>query len=508
MKSKQGIIIAILLIASLACNTSLSGRKITHTYAPADPELLDVINHPFEETDIFTADLREDQQGLIPLFPLTDIYHLDVVLADDLHELSGKMRVRYFNRLEDDLAEVYFRLLPNLWGNLMQVDSVTVNDLSITPRLENKSTALHVPLGEVVPSGGHIDIELLFTVSIPQNSSSNYGTFAYLDGTLALAQFYPIIPLRDELGWRTELYPSLGDVTVTESAHYLVQISAPKDLLLAASGVRIGYQVTDNRQVIIQVAGLVREFYLAGSENYQIQSLSEDDTTFTIYSRAEVGSSAKKSLDQMAEAVRIFTRLYGEYPYRELELVATPTSAGGVEYPGIFAINQKLFVPGENFSGMESENLVESVVVHEVAHAWFYNIVGNDQGREPWLDEALAQYMTWQYFQDRYGTAAGQNIVNSWWSRWHRANLDPVPIGMPVEAYEDLEYSAIVYGRGPLFLAALSREMGGAAFTQFLRDYFAAYAWKVATGQDFQHLAESTCSCDLDPLFTEWVAFE
>ncbi len=122
----------------------------------------------------------------------------------------------------------------------------------------------------------------------------------------------------------------------------------------------------------------------------------------------------------MAEAVRIFTRIYGEYPYRELEIVATPTSAGGVEYPGIIAINQTLYVPGEKLSGMRSEDLVESVVVHEVAHDWFYNMVGNDQGREPWLDEAMAQYMTWQYFQERYGPAAGQGVVDSWWSRWHR----------------------------------------------------------------------------------------
>ena len=29
---------------------------------------------------------------------------------------------------------------------------------------------------------------------------------------------------------------------------------------------------------------------------------------------------------------------------------------------------------------------------HEVAHEWFYGLVGNDQGRDPWLDEAFATY--------------------------------------------------------------------------------------------------------------------
>ncbi len=205
---------------------------------------------------------------MLQKFPLTDIYHLEAIVADDLLSLSGRMKVRYFNRLDSDLTEVYFRLLPNLWGDLMQVDNITVNGHPVTPRLESKATALYVPLDDKVPSGGHVDIGLNFKVVIPQDGSSNYGTFAFLDGTLALAQFYPLIPLRDELGWRIEIYPSMGDVTVTESAKYLVKVSAPEDLLLAASGVHVAYQTEGNRQVIIQAAALAREFYLAGSVNY------------------------------------------------------------------------------------------------------------------------------------------------------------------------------------------------------------------------------------------------
>ena len=32
------------------------------------------------------------------------------------------------------------------------------------------------------------------------------------------------------------------------------------------------------------------------------------------------------------------------------------------------------------------------VLVHEVAHMWFYGMVGNSQFRDPWLDEAFASY--------------------------------------------------------------------------------------------------------------------
>ena len=32
------------------------------------------------------------------------------------------------------------------------------------------------------------------------------------------------------------------------------------------------------------------------------------------------------------------------------------------------------------------------LVVHEVAHMWFYGMVGNSQFRDPWLDEAFASF--------------------------------------------------------------------------------------------------------------------
>ncbi len=126
--------------------------------------------------------------------------------------------------------------------------------------------------------------------------------------------------------------------------------------------------------------------------------IERDGIEYTIYSKQDVATTAEDSLEYIVNAVDIFTQRYGEYPYRELECVATPTSAGGVEYPGIMAINQILFDPGETLSGMSTTVMIESVIVHEVAHEWFYNIVGNDQGREPWLDEAVAQYLTYQYF--------------------------------------------------------------------------------------------------------------
>ena len=148
---------------------------------------------------------------------------------------------------------------------------------------------------------------------------------------------------------------------------------------------------------------------------------------------------------------------------------------------------------------------METTIAHEVAHQWFYNLVGNDQLDEPWLDEALAQYATYLYYLDMYGETAADDYKESWNGRFSRVDNDPIPIGLPVSAYEGAEYSAIVYGRGPLFVEALAAEMGQATFDTFLADYVVQNQWGIATTDSFRHLAEVHCACDLGDLFARWV---
>jgi len=76
---------------------------------------------------------------------------------------------------------------------------------------------------------------------------------------------------------------------------------------------------------------------------------------------------------------------------------------------------------------------------------------------------------------------------------------------LPVADYHEEEYSAIVYGRGPLFFVALKEEMGAQAFDEFLMDYTKTFSWDISTPDDMQSLAEEHCKCDLDSIFKEWV---
>jgi aminopeptidase N len=218
----------------------------------------------------------------------------------------------------------------------------------------------------------------------------------------------------------------------------------------------------------------------------------------------EFRPSGERVLEIGANALSAFSERFGPYPYNELDLVSTPMLAGGMEYSNIVAIGIYYYDPESSIDGIPGSVFLESAAAHEVAHEWFYCQVMSDQIDEPWLDESLVQYATYQYYLDTYGKQAAEGFKESFHRRWERVAKEPVPIGMPAEDYSPLEYGAIVYGRGALFFEALAEEMGQEMFDSFLREYVDTFRWGIAEPDDLKVLAEQSCGCDLSQVFTDW----
>ncbi len=451
----------------------------------------------WDDRTVFAADLVPTAREALPKRPGASVYHLDLSLSDDRTRLTGRQAVRYTNTESVPLREVYFRLFPNIADGETIVHTVTVDGLPVRPRYELQDSALVVPLVQPLPPGEAVVIGLDFAVTVPTQPGGNYGTFALMDEVLALAHAYPLIPAYDEEGWNVEIAPAIGDVVYADASYYLVRLDAPAGLVIATSGREVERVEQGNRVVSTVAAGPVRDFYLAASPRYQLKSTTVGETTVRSWAPPGATEATARVLDAAATALALYNQRFGPYPFTELDIVATPTLAGGVEYPGIIAVAQRLYNPTDRF--------LETVVAHEVAHQWFYGLIGNDQVDEPWLDEALAQYATWLYYRDRYGETEARWFEEHLRTRWQQASDLNRPIGLPVAAYDERDYGAIVYGRGPLFVDALAQTLGEEAFAAFLQDYYRTFQWATVTTADFQRLAERHCGCDLMPLFAEWV---
>lgn len=483
---------------------SCTSPQQTATPSPAPlPETADPFATPWEDLSIFKNGLVESEQAVLDQLKGASVYHIEFNIAQDLFHVTGHQDVQYTNTETIALNEVQLRLFPNILGGNMDVSNISVDDKSITPKFELQNSLLIVPFPQPLDPGQSTVIKMDFDVTVPRNVDKNYGVLAYYDDVLALAHAYPMISVHDDEGWNAEIPSQQGDVAYGDAAFFLVKVTAPVGLTLVTSGSEISRSEAGQTQTLSVANGPARDFYLAASPLYEETSQTLGEVTIKSYAPRDLKDGAVLALDIASKSLELFSRLYAPYPYTELDIVPTPTRAGGIEYPGLIVIAAQAFEP--QGSPQESRRGLEGVTAHEVAHQWFYNLVGDDQLDDPWLDEAFAQLATLEYFAQEYGSSGEEGFRSHLEARWERIGFDRIPIGLPVAEYEEGTYSAIVYGRGPLFLLALRDEMGDAVFDEFMKEYTRSLSWGIATPEFMQSMAEQHCSCDLDGLFDEWV---
>lgn len=473
------------------------------TSTPTSPP--DPLKTPWEDRSLYKSGLVASEQSMLNELEGASVYHINLTVSESLHEITGAEEVHYTNNENTPLNEVQFRLFPNILGGEMQISNLTVDGQGIASTYGLQNSLMIVPLPAPLEPGNSATLQMGFSVTVPQSVDLNYGVLAYYDDVLALAHAYPMIAVYDDEGWNAEIPSQNGDVTYADASFYLVRVTAPKGLTLVTSGREISHDEDGQTQVLTVASGPARDFYLAASPDFDMVSQTFGEVTIRSYAPGKLRDGAQMALDVASRALEVFGKRYSPYPYTELDIIATPTRALGIEYPGMIAIADRIYDVNGDYQGEPTSAYLESTVAHEVGHQWFYNLVGNDQLDDPWLDESLTQFITLQYYDDEYGAGGAEGFRSSLEGRWSRVSMANIPIGLPVTDYQGLEYSAIVYGRGPFFFDALREKMGTAVFDAFIKDYTASLSWKVATPKEMQSLAESACNCDLQALFDEWV---
>lgn len=459
------------------------------------------------DRSVFAAGLLDSELGILQGLPGAPFYRLDFEIRDSLDKVTGHEEMLYTNNEDMPLNEIYFHLYPNLLGGSMTIQNLEVNRQAVPVAYgDDNTTVLKVALAQPLAVGEQAIIAMDFVVGVPLTAEQNYAVLASVDDILTLAHFFPQVAVYDSDGWHIDLPSPQGDVTFADTSFYLVQVVAPEELVLAASGVEVSGDTANGRQRRFYAAGPMRDFYTAGSTRYETQSQTVDGITITSYALPEIAEGSAFVLDVAGKAIHAYNQRFGPFPFKELDIVSTPTLALGIEYPGIVAENMSFYdLDQQTSDGRFYRTIVEGTTAHEIGHQWFYSLVGNDQLNEPWVDESLTQYATWRYFYDTYGTQGAANFEQSLKLRWLRTNNAHVPLGMPVSAYHDAEYGSIIYGRGPLFVQAVADEIGQDVLDAALKDYVAQYRWGISSTEALKAVLEAHCQCDLTPLFTEWV---
>ena len=451
-----------------------------------------------------------DQASNLP--EILNRYLLNVTIEPDQYRFQGTLQLEYTNTENSTLEQLYFRLLPNgqrSYGNgSLNVSEVKVDGVLQPTSLSVDDSVLEVETGKSVAPGEQVQVEMSFRGQVPQDFGGSqpvngYGIYNYSDGVMALANWYPILAVYDGQGWNLDPVSFIGDSVYSDMAAYQVEIDLPEDQILVSTGAVQQEMAGDARKQYVVESGPVRDFFIILSPKFQSLSERVEETLVNSYYLPGNRAGGLRALGVAVDAFETFNRHFGPYPYTELDVVDAPMqNASGVEYPGIVLIGDALY-------GEYEGTAFAITTAHEVAHQWWYNLVGNDVIEEPWLDEALATYASGVYLESVRGKTALAGLMDYYQERYQRT-LDssgdhPISQGLAYfETSDPRAYGGIVYAKGALFLDALRKEIGDAAFFGALQRYFQDYRYQIATGGDLLEAFETSAGASLDSFFQTW----
>jgi len=425
-------------------------------------------------------------------------YVLEVSLDYKGHSLEASERLDFVNLTGDTLEEMVFNVFPNHTEDIFLLKEVALGQQveEEPPELEYtlNGTTLRVQLSTPLEPGDEVSLSMEFSIDLPRMNPyllwSN-GSLGYSDRMLAVGNWYPaLVPYKEGLGWNAFAYHMIGDPYVTEVADYEVEIVAPSEVVVVGSGEET--RVANRWRYTISAA---RSFAFTASDQYLSSSAQAGHVTVTSYFFPVHERSGADALTTAAEALTTFEGLFGPYPYSTYR-VAEADFAGALEFSALCFMGDDWY---KDHPGGYRSTMV-SLLAHETAHQWWYGMVGNDQVREPWLDEALATYSSMLYYEQRH-----PELVEWWWEVEVDDYRPRGQIDRPIYAFMDgRTYLDAVYRRGALFIRDVREGMGDEEFFAFLRDYYETQERQLSTADDFFAILYRHTEVDISSLLEEY----
>lgn len=445
--------------------------------------------------------------------PQSTTYKLVVKLDYAARFVSVGQTILYPNKTGQTLSALVLATAPNLWRNVFTLTGLQVNGVII----ENYTLRRHrleVPLDPPLAPGDVVKLDMTFTLQMPEIPPAKPGVekpniFGHTPRQLNLVDWYPfIVPYDAASGWLLHEPTAYGEYLVYDIANYEVILSFETGLraesgagsqgpsqpipVVAASGQEQPGPLGSKRFILNEG----RTFALSASTEYQVSTQDAGGVTVLSYYFPLYPGAGQAAAQASATALQIYSQKFGPYPHKTLSIVQGDFS-DSMEYSALFFHSKNFY----NLHDGTDKSYLVFVAAHETAHQWWFERVGNDQFREPWLDEALATYSERLYYE-----ATNPAVIAQTWSYARIDQYKPEGfIDYPVTGFAGYAaYEAGAYKRGAMFLQALRERIGDADFFAFLAEYSSEMNGKRATSADFFRILRNNTPVDFSDITAQY----
>ncbi|HEY8423226.1 MAG TPA: M1 family metallopeptidase [Clostridia bacterium] len=439
------------------------------------------------------------------------------------HTVSASQKIKYVNNYDVPLKELKLHLYPNAfregakirpvresdystaYPNGVSYGDIIINEVYVTGKKAEFNiggedrNVLTIKFPTALYPGASFTIEFNFILRLA-NVAHRLG---YTDKCVNLGNWFPIACVYEDGGFTTYAYYPNGDPFYSEIANFYVELTLNSDFFVAATGRNTGTKLQGKTKTLNFEALAVRDFAFVLSKQFLSISAPAGNVVVTYYYYDD--SNPETYLKAAIDAVNTYSKLFGQYPYPHLNVVKTPFIYGGMEYPCLVYISEKITSP---------ESYIE-VIAHEIAHQWWYAVVGNDQVKHAWLDEGLTEYTTSLFYEKNpsYNQDIATRIMNALQAylvfvEMHKNVYGDVDTSMnrPTYSYKtEHEYVYMTYIKGELMFYNIRNIIGDKAFFDSLKKYYERNKYKIAAPHDLIGAFEDTSKKDLEGIFNAWL---
>lgn len=385
------------------------------------------------------------------------------------------------NTSNDTMNSVELYFIPNMFTkenspslkhpSNLHVQNISVNNIPSTYNLFKDK--LTIPLKTKLETNQTISLAISYSFSLPEEGFR----FTKKGENFYLAQWYPMVPTYIEgKGWNKNNYQFKGESYHTTFSDFTLSYDIPKEYTVVTSSDAEDIRGHTENQHSIQN---VKEVFIGILKKTTVVSKKVGDTEIRLFNFDE--SDQQVVMDTACKSLEFFQSTVGPYPFKQLDIIA---SDAGMEYPGVVTVHVK-----NNWKS-------NWMVVHEIAHQWFYGVISNDPYSDAWLDEGMTTLVTSLFLAEK------EELQND----TLQIKLEPKPLNLPINEYKQEEYSNYIYGQSSRELLKIFREYGGReTLVRFLKEYYTNYQYKELDTKEFIRFLKYELGIKDDQLFEGWL---
>lgn len=414
----------------------------------------------------------------------------------------------------------------HLGGPCCQIERVAlVGENGIAPAelnfhyLPDPSTALVVPLPRTVRQHESVTVEIGFTFHLPQKQ----GRWGQWNGITCLSHWLPVLAVHDDSGWQPVPFVPWHQPFFHEAGLYNATITLPCEENIACTGtITRTTDLGEGRKRVEIATGPARDFAFLCSRKF-VECSGESAAgpgTPSVKVRClalpEHQHYAQYMVKVACDAIPVYQRWIGPYPYPEFLLVESYFGWNGNECSGLVMIDERVFGMPHLAGGF-----VEYLISHELCHQWWYNVIGTNGYSETWMDEGFATFFTHRLLDQRHGKdnkllsyprGLGwlPNIHRGTYRRYGfygtlgRGEETPIVQEMPKFGHVANLFS-MAYDKGSLVVGLIEERLGEAAFLDFIRLLYAKYQFRILRVADFRRELEAYTGRCWKEFFSQWL---